>query len=99
MPPAQPEGKINTIDPDARRMKVGRDFIAAYNAQAAVTAQRIIVAAEITTEGGDFEQLDPVVTASERELHAAGVADASRSCSPLPATGPTTTSTRSEHGA
>jgi transposase len=73
--PAQPEGKINTTDPDARRMKFGRNFIPAYNAQAAVTEEQIIVAAEITTEGGDFEQLDPVVTAAERELQAAGVAD------------------------
>jgi transposase len=72
-PPAQPEGKINTTDPDARRMKFGRNFIPAYNAQAAVTEQQIIVAAEITTEGGDFEQLEPVVTAAERELHAVGV--------------------------
>jgi transposase len=74
-PPAQPEGKIITTDPDARRMKFGRNFIPAYNAQAAVTEEQIIVAAEITTEGGDFEQLDPVVTAAERELQAAGVAD------------------------
>jgi transposase len=72
-PPAQPEGKINTTDPDARRMKFGRNFIPAYNAQAAVTEEQIIVAAEITTEGGDFEQLDPLVTAAERELQAAGV--------------------------
>jgi transposase len=74
-PPAQPEGKINTTDPDARRMKFGRNFIPAYNAQAAVTEEQIIVAAEITTEGGDFEQLDPVVTAAERELQEAGVAE------------------------
>jgi transposase len=72
-PPELPAGKINTTDPDARRMKFGRNFIPAYNAQAAVTEQQVIVAAEITTEGGDFEQLDPVVTAAERELQAAGV--------------------------
>jgi transposase len=72
-PPTQPEGKINTTDPDARRMKFGRNFIPAYNAQAAVTEQQIIIAAEITTEGGDFEQLDPVITAAERELQGAGV--------------------------
>jgi transposase len=50
-PPAEPDGKINTTDPDARRMKSGRNFIPAYNAQAAVTEQQIIVAAEITTGG------------------------------------------------
>jgi transposase len=74
-PPAQPEGKINTTDPDAHRMKFGRNFIPAYNAQAAVTEQQIIVAAEITTEGGDFEQLEPIVSATERELGEAGVSE------------------------
>lgn len=71
-PPPAPEGKINTTDPDARRMKRGRDFIPAYNVQAAVTEEQLIVAAEITTEGGDFEQLDPLVSAAERELENAG---------------------------
>jgi hypothetical protein len=66
--------KINT-DPDARRMKFGRNFIPAHNAQAAVAEEQIIVAAEITTEGGDFEQLNPVVTAAERELSEAGVTE------------------------
>jgi Transposase DDE domain len=74
-PPAQPDGKINTTDPDARRMKFGRNFIPAYNAQAAVTEQQIIVAAEITTEGGDFEQLEPIVSATERELNQAGLSE------------------------
>jgi transposase len=41
-PPAQPAGKINTTDPDARRMKFGRNFIPAYNAQAAVTEEQIV---------------------------------------------------------
>jgi hypothetical protein len=72
-PPAQPEGKINTTDPDARRMKFGRNFIPAFNAQAVATEDQIIVAAEVTTEGGDFEQLDPMVSSAERELEEAGV--------------------------
>jgi hypothetical protein len=72
-PPELPDGRINTTDPDARRMKFGRNFIPAYNAQAAVTEEQIIVAAEITTEGGDFEQLEPIVSATERELSEAGV--------------------------
>ena len=74
-PPELPEGKINTSDPDARRMKFGRSFIPAYNAQAAVTEQQIIVAAEIATEGGDVEQLEPLVTATQRELSQAGVSE------------------------
>jgi hypothetical protein len=57
-PPPQPEGKINTTDPDAKRMKFGRNFLPAYNAQAVSTEGQIIVAAEVITEGVDFEQLD-----------------------------------------
>jgi hypothetical protein len=74
-PPERPEGKINTTDPDARRMKFGRNFIPAYNAQAVATEGQIIVAAEITTEGGDFEQLNPMIEAAEREIEAAGIAE------------------------
>ena len=72
-PPSAPEGKLNTTDPDAKRMKFGRNFMPAYNAQAVTTENQIIVAAEITTKGGDFEELDPMISAAERELAAAGV--------------------------
>jgi transposase len=74
-PPQEPEGKINTTDPDAKRMKAGRNFIPAYNAQAVSTEDQIIVAAEITTEGVDFEQLEPMISATERELQGAGVTE------------------------
>ena len=74
-PPEAPEGKINTTDPDARRMKFGRNFMPAYNAQAVTTDGQIIVAAEITTRGGDFEELDPMIAAAEHELATAGVED------------------------
>jgi hypothetical protein len=72
-PPEVPEGKLNTTDPDARRMKFGRNFIPAYNAQAVTTEGQIIVAAEITTRGSDVEELDPMITAAERELETAGI--------------------------
>ena len=72
-PPPEPEGKINTTDPDAKRMKFGRNFIPAYNAQAVSTEGQIIVAAEITTEGVDFQQLDPMIATAEKELEDAGV--------------------------
>jgi len=72
-PPERPEGKLNTTDPDARRMKSGRSFIPAYNAQAVTTEDQIVIAAEITTEGVDFQQLDPMITRAETELRAAGI--------------------------
>lgn len=43
-PPPKPDGKINTSDPDARRMKFGRNFMPAYDAQAVTTEGQIIVA-------------------------------------------------------
>src|ERR671925_441059 len=72
-PPPKPDGKINTTDPDARRMKFGRNFIPAYNAQTVTTEDQIVVAADVTTEGADFEQLEPMVAQAERELENAGV--------------------------
>jgi transposase len=74
-PPPRPAGQLNTTDPDARRMKQGRAFIPAYNAQAVTTEQQIVIAAELTTEGVDFEQLYPLITAAESELAGAGVKD------------------------
>jgi transposase len=72
-PPARPDGKINTTDPDARRMKQGRTFIPAYNAQAVTTEQQIVIAAEIAIEGIDFAQLEPMIATAERELQDAGI--------------------------
>ncbi len=72
-PPPRPAGQLNTTDPDAKRMKQGRAFIPAYNAQAVTTEQQVVIAAEVTTEGVDFEQLDPTVSAAEHELERAGV--------------------------
>jgi hypothetical protein len=47
----------------------------AYNAQAVTTEQQIVIAAELTSEGVDFEQLDPMIATAERELARAGVKD------------------------
>jgi transposase len=74
-PPPRPEGQLNTTDPDARRMKSGRAFMPAYNAQAVTTERQIVIAAELTAEGVDFEQLDPMIATAERELESAGVED------------------------
>jgi transposase len=72
-PPARPEGKINTTDPDSKNMKAYRGYVQGYNAQTVTTRDQIIVAAEIAPDGLDFAQLDPMVSAAERELANAGV--------------------------
>jgi hypothetical protein len=75
-PPLVPEGKINVTDPDSREMRTqGQPNIQGYNAQAVVTEQRIIIAAEVTTQSPDFGQLEPMVRAAMGELEHAGVSE------------------------
>lgn len=76
VPPLVPEGKINATDPDSGVMiQQGQPPLQGYNAQAAVTTNQIIVAAEITTTAPDFGRLEPVVRAALRDLALAGVTD------------------------
>lgn len=78
-PPLVPEGKINVTDPDSREMRMqGQPNIQGYNAQAVVTEQQIVIAAEITTQSPDFGQLGPMVSAAVRELEQAGVSERPR---------------------
>jgi transposase len=72
-PPAIPAGKINLTDPDSRNVKTSRGWVQGYNAQAAVTAEQIVIAAEVTVDSPDFGHLEPMVNASERELAAIGI--------------------------
>jgi hypothetical protein len=61
----KPKAQRNFTDPESRIMKDGatQSFVQAYNAQAAVdgTAQ-IIVAADVTQEANDKQQLVPMLT-------------------------------------
>ena len=47
----------------------------AYNAQAVTTEQQIVIAAELTSEGVDFEQLDPMITTGKVPNAARGTGD------------------------
>ncbi|HEX3615774.1 MAG TPA: transposase, partial [Solirubrobacteraceae bacterium] len=75
MPPEIPEGEVNVTDPDSRRMKGNRRFIQGYNAQAVVSEQQIVLAAEITTIPNDFSLLAPMITAALDELEHADIHD------------------------
>ena len=70
------ERTINVTDPDARNLKTPRGWVQGYNAQAVVTADQIVIAAEISTESLDTANLHPMLIAAEEELDAAGVTDA-----------------------
>jgi hypothetical protein len=44
-----------------------------YNAQAVVTAQQIVIAADVTVDSPDFGHLEPMVSAAQAELTDAGI--------------------------
>jgi transposase len=73
-PPGIPAGEVNVTNPDSRRMKGNRRYIQGYNAQAVVTEQQIVIAAEITTSPNDFQQLAPMIDTALHELDQAGAA-------------------------
>ncbi len=74
--PELPQGKINVSDPDSRVMRTaGTPPRQAYNAQAAVNDQQVILAAEITNAAADFGQLAPMFDATIRELAEQGVTE------------------------
>jgi hypothetical protein len=71
--PEAPTGKSNTTDPDSRLMKVTGGYVQGYNAQAAVSEEQIVLAAEISVDSPDFGHLEPMVKATVTELERAGV--------------------------
>jgi transposase len=78
-PPKGRTGKpprANVTDPDARAMKGRhkRDFIVGYNAQLAVTADQVILAADLNCQPVDQGLLAPTMHTIQRNLAAAGVA-------------------------
>jgi hypothetical protein len=75
--PATPQGQINITDPDSHLIKGprGRGFLQGYNAQAVANEHQIVIAAEVMTAAPDFGHLEPMLDATHRELHAAGVTD------------------------
>jgi len=67
------EAKANVTDPESRIMKTRSGYIQGYNAQAVVTEEQIIVAAEVTQEENDVQQLHPMLKSASENLVVAGV--------------------------
>ena len=59
---------MNVTDPDSRVIKDGHRFVQGYNAQAAVTADQIVVAAEVTNAARDSVAFAMMVAAVEYNL-------------------------------
>ena len=68
VPPEVPAGKVNISDPDSRNLKAFRGYVQGYNAQAVVTEQQIVIAAEIKIDPTDFGYLGPMVDSRPPEL-------------------------------
>jgi hypothetical protein len=73
--PEVPPGKINVTDLDSRNVKTPRSYTQGYNVQAVVNKQQIVLAAEVTLSSPDFGHLEPMVSATRRELEQVGVSD------------------------
>lgn len=62
----------NVTDPNSRMLRSGQRFVQGYNAQAAVTGEQVIVAAQVTNAANDTTQLAPVLAAAQANLADAG---------------------------
>jgi transposase len=73
---AVPDGKAqrNFTDPDSRIMKTSnKGFDQCGNAQAVVNDEQIIVAADVTNQTNDVQQVIPMLEQTQENLEAAGV--------------------------
>jgi transposase len=73
----RPAATVNTTDPDSRFVRSNGRTLQGYNAQAAATMEQIVVAAELTQQANDVQQLAPMLTAIRTTLTGAGI------CEPL----------------
>jgi transposase len=72
-PTPSSKAKANVTDPESRIMKTRKGYVQGYNAQAAVTENQIITAAEVTQQENDKKQLHPMLDKTEENAAAAGV--------------------------
>ena len=67
------EAKANVTDPESRIVKTRKGYEQGYNAQAVVSREQIIVAAEVTQEQNDVKQLHPMMEETQKSLRSAGI--------------------------
>ena len=63
------KAKVNLTDPESRIMKTATCYLHGYNAQAVVSEDQVIIAAEVTQECNDRRQLRPMIEAAKENLH------------------------------
>ena len=67
--------RVNITDPDSGVMRNWKGYLQGYNAQAVVTTEQVIVAAEVVQDPSDNHQVAPMVSAAIQNLVTAGVQD------------------------
>jgi hypothetical protein len=73
-----PKRVANVTDPDSRLVHTRKGCMQGYNAQAVTTLEQVIVAAELTQDANDLQQLEPLLTATAATLGAGGIRDQAR---------------------
>jgi transposase len=68
-----PKATVNTTDPDSRFVRGNGRTLQGYNAQAAATCEQVVVAAELTQQTNDLQQLAPMLAAIRTTLTSAGI--------------------------
>ena len=69
------EAKANVTDPDSRIMKTRSGYVQGYNAQAIATEEQIIIAADVTQEENDINQVHPMIDKAQTTLENANVTE------------------------
>ena len=70
-----PKATVNTTDRDSRFVRGNGRTLQDYNAQAAATLGQVVVAAELTQQANDLQQLAPMLAAIHTTLGRAGIGD------------------------
>lgn len=71
----EPEAKANVTDPDSRILKTRSGYVQGYNAQAVVSMDQLILAADITQEANDIKQLIPMLKQAQANVARTAAAD------------------------
>jgi hypothetical protein len=70
-----PKATANITDPDSRFLHTRNGTVQGYNAQAVVDEHQVVVAAALTREANDLQQLEPMLGAVDQTLRAADIQD------------------------
>ena len=65
--------RTNLTDPDSRILRVAGGYVQGFNAQAVVTQEQVVVAAEVVQDATDVDSYHPMLDAARDMLDQAGV--------------------------